>query len=254
MKKALFFIALFLSVPALAETGAIADSLWNRANVLYADTHYQEALDNYMEIERSGKESATLYYNMGNTYFQMRYIAYAILYYEKALRLEPNNPDIAYNLEIAREQCIDRIEPVPVFFVADWIRKSHQRLSSDMWAVISAVLLSSSLMFFLFFLFARAVRFRKAAFVIAILAFLLAGTATTFAWQSRKEATRRDVAIVLAAVSSVKSAPGSQGKDLLVIHEGTRVRVLERMGDWARIELADGRQGWVALNEIVFVY
>lgn len=128
MKKALFFIALFLSVPALAETGAIADSLWNRANVLYADTHYQEALDNYMEIERSGKESATLYYNMGNTYFQMRYIAYAILYYEKALRLEPNNPDIAYNLEIAREQCIDRIEPVPVFFCCRLDKKKPSAL------------------------------------------------------------------------------------------------------------------------------
>jgi len=59
---------------------------------------------------------------------------------------------------------------------------------------------------------------------------------------------------VLAAVSSVRSAPGTQGKDLLVIHEGTRLRVLEQMGDWARIELEDGRQGWVALNEIVFVY
>ena len=77
---------------------------------------------------------------------------------------------------------------------------------------------------------------------------------TVFAWQSRKQATRKDIAIVLAAVSPVKAAPDTQGKDLLVIHEGTRVRVLEQMGTWARIELEDGRQGWVALNEIVFVY
>ena len=232
----------------------MTDSLWNEANTHYSNAQYQEALDKYLSIEESGKESPALYYNIGNTYFQMRYIAYAILYYEKALRLEPNNPDIIYNLEVAREQCIDRIEPVPVFFLADWIRKSHQLLSSDIWTAISIILLVSALVFFMIFLFARGVRFRKASFILSVVILLFTLLTVALAWQSRKEATREDLAIVLSAVSSVRSSPGTQGKDLLVIHEGTRLRVLEKMGDWARIELEDGRQGWVALNEIVFVY
>ncbi|HHV04239.1 MAG: SH3 domain-containing protein [Bacteroidales bacterium] len=254
MKRIIFFV--FLYFTGFLTTGAqdTADSLWNNANSHYANAQYQEALDNYLEIESSGRESAALYYNIGNTYYKMRYIAYAILYYEKALRLEPNNPDIIYNLEIAREQCTDRIEPVPTFFVVDWIRKSHQLLSSDMWAIVSVILLVLALTFFMFFHFARGLRFRKTAFILSVIVFLFAAASTAFAWQSRKQAIREDIAIVLAAVSSVKSAPGSQGKDLLVIHEGTRVRVLEEMGDWVRIELEDGRQGWVALNEIVFVY
>lgn len=254
MKKLLFLIVFSLVSFLTAAAGEITDSLWNEANAYYAGEQYQDALDHYLEIENSGVESADLYYNIGNTYFKMRYLAYAVLYYEKALRLAPNDPDITYNLEIAREQCIDRIEPVPTFFVADWIRKSHQIMSSDMWGVVSIGVLVLAILFFLLFLFARGVRFRKAAFILSIIIFLFAVMTTIFAWQSKKQATRKDIAIVLAAVSPVKAAPDTQGKDLLVIHEGTRVRVLEQMGTWARIELEDGRQGWVALNEIVFVY
>ncbi|HOO42870.1 MAG TPA: tetratricopeptide repeat protein [Bacteroidales bacterium] len=254
MKKILFLIVFGLVSSFTAEAREIPDSLWNEANAFYAGEQYQDALDRYLEIENSGVESADLYYNIGNTYFKMRYMAYAVLYYEKALRLSPNDPDIAYNLEIAREQCIDRIEPVPTFFVADWIRESHQIMSSDKWAVLSVGILLLAILFFMLFLFARGVRFRKAAFILSLVIFLFALTTTVFAWQAKNQATRKDIAIVLAAVSPVKAAPDIQGKDLLVIHEGTRVRVLEEMGSWARIELEDGRQGWVALNEIVFVY
>jgi len=254
MKKLFFLIIFGLASSLTAGAGEVPDSLWNAANAYYAGEQYPDALDRYLEIERSGVESADLYYNIGNTYFKMRYLAYAVLYYERALRLSPDDPDITYNLEIAREQCIDRIEPVPTFFVADWIRESHQVLSSDMWTIVSVGFLLLAGLFFLLFLFARGVRFRKAAFILSVIIFLFAAMTTVFAWQSKKQATRKDIAIVLAAVSPVKAAPDAQGKDLLVIHEGTRVRVLEQMGSWARIELEDGRQGWVALNEIVFVY
>ncbi|NLA15261.1 MAG: tetratricopeptide repeat protein [Bacteroidales bacterium] len=252
MKKFLL-IAIILPVITFAAPAQI-DSLWERANVSYSNEEYQEALELYKQIEESGVESAALYYNMGNAYFKMNYLARSILYYEKAIRLDPKNPDISYNLTVARDHCIDRIEPVPHFFVSEWLRKSHQALPSGIWAAFSSILLVMALVFFLLFLFARGVRFRKMSFILSILIFLFFVTSTVFAWQSKKEATREDIAIVVSAVCPIKSAPGVQGKDLLVLHEGTRVRVLEEMGEWVRIELEDGRQGWVLLHEIVFVY
>lgn len=261
MKK-FFFLAMLLLAPGIvsgaqhsAGSGqAVADSLWDYANSCYADAAYSEALDVYLQIEQTGTESAALYYNMGNAYFKMHYLAQAIVYYEKALRLDPNNPDVQYNLSVARDQCIDRIEPVPQFFVAAWLHKSHRVLPSGMWSAISFVLLALALGLFLLFLFADRIKVRKTSFVLSILVFLLSVTSGIFAWQSKKEMTREDTAVVVSAVSPVKSAPGAQGKDLLVLHEGTKVRVLEEMGEWARIELEDGRQGWVLLHEIVFVY
>lgn len=184
----------------------------------------------------------------------MQQHAFAILYYEKALRLDPHNADVLYNLSVVREQCIDRIEPIPQFFVTQWIQKTYRMLSPDIWSLLSLVFLPLSLTFVMLFVYAGPVELRKASFVLAVFIFLLFVTSWGLPDSQKKEAVRADMAIVMSAVSSVKSAPGMQGKDLLVLHEGTKVRVLEEAGEWARIELEDGRQGWLLLHEILFVY
>ena len=253
MRKSVFLFILLTFSAFVAKASAV-DSLWNNANALYAEAQYERALEGYLEIEQSGTESFDLYYNMGNTYYKMQQYAYAILYYEKALRLDPDHADALHNLTIVREQCIDRIEPIPQFFVTQWIRESYKKLPPGTWSVFSLVLLALSLTFVLLFVYAGSIRLRKASFVLAVVVFFLAVTSGIFARQSKKEATREDIAIIKSAVSSVKSAPGAQGKDILVLHEGTKVRVLEEAGEWVRIELEDGRQGWLLLHEILFVY
>lgn len=261
MKKYLLLLfLLFAHVFAVSVDSAekidrtTTDSLWDRANSFYTEAQYERALEGYLQIEQSGAESAFLYYNIGNTYYKMQQHAFAILYYEKALRLDPHNADVLYNLSVVREQCIDRIEPIPQFFVTQWIQKTYRMLSPDIWSLLSLVFLPLSLTFVMLFVYAGPVELRKASFVLAVFIFLLFVTSWGFARQSKKEAVRADMAIVMSAVSSVKSAPGMQGKDLLVLHEGTKVRVLEEAGEWARIELEDGRQGWLLLHEILFVY
>ena len=45
-------------------------------------------------------------------------MARAILNYERALRLDPSNKDIRFNLDLARSKTIDRVsERVEIFFV-----------------------------------------------------------------------------------------------------------------------------------------
>ena len=258
MNKLFLWISLLLAgvVSAQAQTNAVrlADSLWTAANDQYAAGAYDQALATYERIEKSGVESVALYHNMGNTYFKLQYVASAILYYERALLLDPMNADVLYNLSIAQEQCIDTIEPVPSFFLADWVRNLRQSLSSDAWGWITLGLLAAGLLFMLLFYFARNIGFRKVSFVLATLLFVLMCVCVVFSWQNRHYAQHNNAAIVFAAVSSVKSSPDAQGKDLLVIHEGTKVLVLETVGSWARIELLDGRQGWIALSEINFVH
>ncbi len=259
MKKSFLIFSFFASLLLnsslyAAQDPARADSLWNSANAHYAAAGYQEALNEYLQIEGQGIESATLYYNMGNTYFKMRYVPQAILYYEKALTLDPGNKDIAYNLSIAQQECIDKIEAVPSFFLAQWVKDFRQSVSSNAWAWIFVALLALALLLLLAFYFARGTGWRKTAFILSMLLFLLAAVGGSFAWKNRADVMRKDTAIVFSAVSSVKSSPDTQGKDLLVVHEGTKVVVLEQVGEWARIELMDGRQGWILLSEIVFVY
>ena len=65
-----------------------------------------------------------------------------------------------------------------------------------------------------------------------------------FSLQQKHAITRQDSAIVTTPVCSVKSSPAEGGKTVFVLHEGTKVRILDNVGDFAKVEIADGRQGW----------
>ena len=71
-----------------------------------------------------------------------------------------------------------------------------------------------------------------------------------FSFGLRSEILGTDGAIVINPVSSVKSSPNASGKSLFIIHEGTKVTILEELGEWNKVELSDGRQGWILKREI----
>ena len=90
------------------------------------------------------------------------------------------------------------------------------------------------------------------AFVIGAVVFLLV-TISSFSfsvWQ-KNDYMRADGAVVMVPVTSVKSSPSEEvSKDLFILHEGTKVTILDAVGDWRNIELADGRQGWIHCDDI----
>ena len=59
--------------------------------------------------------------------------------------------------------------------------------------------------------------------------------------------------MVTVPVSSVKSSPGSADQSLFILHEGTKVSVVDRLGEWYRIELSDGRQGWLETEDVEII-
>ena len=62
---------------------------------------------------------------------------------------------------------------------------------------------------------------------------------------------KADSAIVMRPVVSVKSSPSAESsQDLFILHEGTKVQMLDQVGSWTNIELADGRQGWIRTSDI----
>lgn len=245
-------LMLMPATSAWAQPSQYVDSLWNTGVAAYADADYVLAQKAFTDIEALGLSSPELYTNIADCCYKNRDVAHAILYYERALRLDPSHKDARYNLEIAMALTQDRIEAVPEFFLKTWCRKLCYSLSSNTWTVLFILLFSAALALVLTFLLSRGSAARKAGFFGAIAAICLSIPCAVNAGWQKSDYLHRDSAIVVRPVSSTKNAP-SGTSDLFVLHEGTKVRILDTVGDWTRISIADGREGWIRSNDIEII-
>ena len=225
---------------------AYVDSLFNAASAAYSEGQWAEAAGTYTAIENLGLESPALYCNMGNAWFKSGDVAKAMLYYERALKLDPSYDDARYNIAVISDFIQDRIEPVPEFILKTWTRDLCYILDSDTWAVISLIFLAAVAVSLLLLFLSSSLALRRIGFFSAIAAFLLTVMSVSFAFWQKADYSRKDGAVIMVPVVSVKSSPSSDtSTDLFILHEGTKVVILDEVGDWRNIELADGRQGWM---------
>ncbi len=230
-------------------TKAAGGDLWQEGVSAYSENRFKDAANSWEVIIASGVASPELYCNIGDAYFKQGNYPKAILNYERALKLDPSFKDARYNLDFAQSFTQDKIEAVPEFILESVGRKICYILGSDTWAVLFLVFLALTAACVLVFLLGASPVKRKIGFYCGIVLLLLSLLCLDFsAWQKRDYA-KKDSAIVMLPVSSVKSSP-SGGKDLFVIHEGTKVKILDNVGDWQNISLADGRQGWIEASAI----
>ena len=240
--------AALLLLAALPLHGQDADSLWTKGCDAYAEGRWSEAAAAWQAIADGGQESAALCYNLGNAAFKQDDLAHAIIWYERALKADPSFKDARFNLDFARSRVQDRIEEVPEFFLKTWARSFCRILPSGAWAALFLVFLAAALAMLLLFLLGGGSA-RKAGFFSGIVLILLALLSFGFAFWQRSEGLSHDEAVVVSPVTEVKSSPGS-GVSLFVLHEGTKVKVLEEIGGWNNIELSDGRQGWLQNDSV----
>lgn len=248
---AVLALLLMLAPMGLHAQQAYPDSLWNAGVQAYTDGDFETALNNWEEVRFAGLISPELMYNLGNAYFKTGELGKAILWYERALKANPSDADAKYNLEYARALTQDRIDSVPEFFLETWGRNACHSLPSNTWAVLSLVFLALTLALVLLFLLGSTSGRRRLGFFAGIVAFLVTLVCWDFAgWQAR-DARDQSYAIVMKPVSSVGSSPSADSaKDLFILHEGTRVKILDNISGFSQIEIADGRQGWIQTKDI----
>ena len=234
-----------------AASSAASDSLWNSAVRAYEEGRWTDALQIWEGVSALGLESSELQYNMGNAHYRNGDLAESIIAYERALKLDPSNKDARFNLEFVNSQVQDKIETVPEFFLRTWFRSIRRVLSANMWAVVFLLLFAAALGMALLFLLGSTLGVRKTGFFVSLVLLLCSVGALSFSLAGRHDARRADDAVVVKAVSSVKSSPARESAvNLFVLHEGTKVRMLDSVGDWCNIELSDGRQGWVLFSDL----
>jgi tetratricopeptide (TPR) repeat protein len=247
MKKILIFI-LFL-MPGL--TFAVDPEITiAKANKAYADGFYDNAVELYKSVITAGYESVNLYYNLGNACYKQNDFASSILYYEKARKLDPGNEDVNFNLRIANTKITDKIEPIPELFYKRWYKKLIESFSVDKWSRLGLAFLCLGLVAGLFYVISKNLLIRKAGFWLGIFFVFVSLFSFLFAWQSYDDIMHRKEAIIFTPTVTIKSSPDEKSIDLFVLHEGAKVELIDNIGTWYEIRIANGSVGWLIASSV----
>ena len=234
----LAFASLFAQAATLAETKTLADTA-------YVQSDYEKAVKLYAKLAEQNP-NAEVFYNLGCAYYRIDDMAHSVLWFERALKLDPSSKDIQFNLEMARSKTIDKIVPQHEFILFTYFRSMTNWFSLHTWTIIGLLCFVLTLVSLLLFWGAGSITMRKAAFSSAVLLLLVTVLSNVCAQQQRKFKQIHTSGIIIAPAVTVKSTPADNGNDLFVLHEGSKVEILDNsLKEWCEVTIADGKQGWI---------
>lgn len=243
MKKYIYILLLITQC-------SFAQNAFEQGNQFYQKENYQEAIKHYESVLASGKQSSELYFNLGNSYYKLHKVAPAIYNFEKAAQLNPGDSDIQTNLEFARKMAIDDIKEVPKVGFNKLLQDLTSSYHFDTWAWIAIVFSFVFLGFFVGYYFSTTA-FRKriyfAGMFVVLLAILISISSGMY---EKNRIANEKPAIVFAETVNVKSEPKATSPNAFVLHEGTKVFIMESIANWKKIQLADESTGWIESESI----
>ncbi len=243
------FVWLLLAMICFGSTSAKAVTK-NNADTEYQKGNYQQAIRDYEEILKNG-ESAEIYFNLGNAYYRTDNITKAVLNYERARLLSPGDDDINFNLQFARSKTIDKITPQSEMFFVTWYKSLVNFTSVDNWAKTGILCIVMALLLVLLYLFGPQLMLRKIGFFGGLAFFVIFLLSNLFAFQQKQALDNRTGAIIMTPSVNIKKTPAKNSADQFVLHEGTRVDIIDKgMTDWRCIRVGDGREGWIETKAI----
>lgn len=247
MKKLILVFISFFTICVVAQQ----ENDWFEAgNTFYKEGKYNKAIESYKSIEKKGKVSSELYFNIGNCYYKLNEVAQTIFYYEKALQLNPKNKDASNNLIFANRLTIDRVEPLAETVFQKLNRNVFLQLHQDTWAISCVVFAVIIAILFLFFYYSDKSSKRRLYFILFSLSVLLFCFCFAVSFQQYSYHKNKREAIVFVKKIAVQSEPIQDSEDVFTLHEGTKVSVIDQVDFWKKIKLADGRIGWLKSENI----
>ncbi len=220
------------------------------ANKAYQAKDYQRAVELYQSLLDDGYRSAGLYHNLGNSYYRLGRPALAVLQYERGLLLAPRDQDLRHNLEVVRAGLPDELESIPTFFLKRWWNALLRTFPSGGWAAIGLILLWAGLAGLGLWMLARKRRLRAWGFFLGLglLIFSLPAFTLSFARKSMERHSGR--AVIMVPEVNLRSAPDPESSSIMALHAGTTVELRDVIGDWHKVLLSNGDQGWLPATAV----
>lgn len=221
-----------------------------QAAEFYKAKKYEQAEKIYLDLVNKGYEGTSLFYNLGNTYFREGKLGYAILYYNKARKLSPGDEDIQHNLNIANARTVDKINTLPKFFLFQWWESILSIFTLTGWTYLTYILFLLLLVSIaLYFLIKRQKIQRTSFFTGIIFLFFLILSIVFTSVKLNKELNVRN-GIIISKIVTVKLSPDENSNDAFVIHEGLKVQLEDKVDNWVKIRLHDGKVGWITESNV----
>ena len=244
------FTILFLSFSSVS----FAQNSLESASQAYRGEDYTKSIQLYEQVVaqgiHEGRESADIYYNLGNAYFRNGDMAKAILNYERALLLNPGDNDTRHNLRFARTRIEDKIDASDKFFLINWVNGFKNMFNSNTWASVGIGLLIAFLLAITAYFFTKKIWIRKTGFYAALVLFVFMLIANGFAFNQKNNRLNRNTGIIMSASASIMTSPDANSQELFRLHEGTKVRINKTDGNWIEIEIANGSVGWTSKENL----
>lgn len=243
MKNILYILLLFTQI-------FWAQDNFEAGNKLYRQDKFEEAVKAYENVLKTKKHSAELYFNLGNAYYKLNKTAPAIYNYEKALLLNPSYSDARNNLQFAQNMTIDEIKPVPEVGFGKVIHDLTSSHTYDGWAKIAIGFSVIFLLFFIVYYFSATTLLKRIFFIGLLVALigLIVSVSSAIAEKTRYDNDKP--AIIFADTVGIKNEPKENADDAFILHEGTKVQVIEVLDNWRKIRLADEKEGWISKDAI----
>jgi len=243
MKRNILF--LILGVVALLARADNLSEMKTQADSAYARADYETAVKLYGKLAEQNM-SSDVCYNLGCTYYRIDDIAHSVLWFERALKLDPSDKDVLFNLEMARTKIIDRIIPQHEFILFTYFHRMTNWFSLRTWTTIALLSFVLMLVSLLAFWASGSLTIRKFTFSSAVVLLLFTILSNVCAMQQRTFKQTHTSGIIIAPAVTVKSTPADNGNDLFVLHEGSKVEIRDSsLKEWCEVSIADGKVGWI---------
>ncbi|MCB0794163.1 MAG: tetratricopeptide repeat protein [Flavobacteriales bacterium] len=246
---ALLLATLLLSGSIPASDRSAIDSLQAQAEAAYTKGDVRMALQLYDSLNKE-LTSASLLFNIGNCHFKLDQVPQAILYYERALLLEPGAPDVRANLELAKQRTMDRITATPTFDMGPAWNRFWSGHDVDSWARRALWTWTAAMLTGILLLWLPRSGPRSGLIAFSAVLALIGACSTYAAWVRMDRAMAPDAGIVMAPRVEVLSEPREGSHVLFVLHAGTKVFLLRSNGAWNEIVLENGTIGWMLERSI----
>lgn len=238
-----FFLVLAFTLTVF---GSQQTDMTAKGNILYKKGDFEGAITAYESVLKSGFESSALYYNLGNAYYREGKIGYALLNFEKAKKLSPNDEDINHNIALLNTRITDRIESMPRFFLFQWWDNIVYLFSINGWTYMVYFIYFIFLVVICIYFVAKQPNLQKYSFFGGIIVFCTLVFSIIILFINVNRELNSKSGIITSNYVNVKSSPDEKSNDAFVIHEGLKIRLEDKVDNWYKIKLRDGKLGWIS--------